>query len=179
MWPASVRESPSRITGAIMRSAEMYCDEILASTVREPPASSPPLMRKGGKPSSPTYSISAPNCRRASTSTPMGRCSIRSDPVSTRSPGRVAKRAVRKRMAVPAPWMSMVERKPMSPRRITMVSSASLRLCKLTGCGKHALIVSRRLERLFEAGSTTVPRSSGKSRKVFSSDMVCGLCMQR
>ena len=87
----------------------------------------------GGKPSSPTYSMSAPRRRRASTNTPIGRFCMRSVPVSTCSaPARTDSRAVIKRMAVPPALILISYGLSRSALIITPVSSQSYRLSGTT-----------------------------------------------
>ena len=74
--------SPFSIYGAIIISAEIYCELTLPGRVVSPPASRRPLMRNGGKPFSPIYCMSAPSPCSVSTNILMGRCFILSVPVS-------------------------------------------------------------------------------------------------
>ena len=92
--------------GPIISNAEIYCEDTFPGISSRPPASFFPRIFKGGKPSSPAYSISAPRLRKAFTSTSIGRCFIRSVPVMTcSSPSVTESRAVVKRIAVPAALM--------------------------------------------------------------------------
>ena len=64
-------------------------------------------IRRGGKPSSPVYSIVAPSVRRASTNCPIGRFCIRGQPVSSTGLSVSAQYAVRNRIAVPQLFTSI------------------------------------------------------------------------
>ena len=79
--------SPFVKTGAIINKAEIYWELTLPGRLIVSFLNSRPVMRNGGKPSLATYSISAPNSRKALTSTCIGRCCIRSVPVMIRAPG--------------------------------------------------------------------------------------------
>ena len=116
-------------------------------------------MHNGGKPSLSVYSMSAPNSRRALTSTWMGRCFIRSVPVMMRLPGVTERYAVRNRMAVPAAMMSMVSPALACKARImTCVSSQSDKFSGWSSPFPKALMMSARLLMLFEAGNWMVAR---------------------
>ena len=87
MWPTRFSVKPSKSMGPIMSNALTYWLLTSAGSESVPPTSLLPEMRSGGKPSSPTYSTSAPSERKASTRIPMGRCFMRSVPVMTCVPG--------------------------------------------------------------------------------------------
>ncbi len=72
--------------------------------------------------------MSAPRYLSASTRMPMGRFCIRSVPVMVCSPSVAARKAVMKRMAVPAALMSMTSGMCCNALMMTSVSSQSLRL---------------------------------------------------
>ena len=73
--------------GPIISKADMYCELTFPARLISSPVNIVPVIRKGGKPSFPAYSICAPNSRKASTRIRMGRCCIRSVPVMMRVPG--------------------------------------------------------------------------------------------
>ena len=105
--PVRCSVSPFFITGPIISSAEIYCEDTLPAMSSLPPSSCFPLTFSGGNPSSPMYSISAPRSLSASTNTETGRCFMRSVPVMTCSPLPTASSAVVKRIAVPAAFTSI------------------------------------------------------------------------
>ena len=152
--------SPCSNIGAIMSSEETYCELMSAGRLMVPPCSFRPLIRRGGKPSFSTYSMSAPSSRSALTSALMGRCFMRSEPVSTcSSPSQTAKKEVRKRMAVPAPWMSISLPRSLRARNMTSVSSQSERRCTSAPPPLKAQSRRARLLRLLEEGSAAVVSS--------------------
>ena len=160
MSPSSRSVSPLRSMGPIISSAEINCELTLPAISSSPPSNCLPLMWSGGKPSLPAYLMSAPSCRSASTRILMGRCFMRSVPVSRWLPLSVAARkAVMNRMAVPAAWMSMVSGMSFSALTMTSVSSQSLRLSGSSVPPDNAQMMSARFDILFEAGSATVARS--------------------
>ena len=87
MLPVILSSSPLVRIGPIIKRAEMNWELMSPGISICPPDNWLPLMRSGGYPSSPRYVMSAPNCRKAFTSTPMGRCFILSVPVRVCSPG--------------------------------------------------------------------------------------------
>lgn len=87
IFPVSRSFSPFFIAGPIISKADMYWLLTSPGISNMPPSRVSPVIRSGGKPSSSVYSICAPSLRRASTSTRMGRCFMRSVPVMTCSPG--------------------------------------------------------------------------------------------
>ena len=84
--PVICSSRPFFKTGPIISKAEINCELTFPGISRCPPFRAFPFMRSGGKPSSPTYSMSAPKYLRASTRIPIGRCFILSVPVITCSP---------------------------------------------------------------------------------------------
>ena len=82
-----LKVNPFSKDGPIINSAEMYCELTLPGRLIWFFCKVVPWMRSGGKPSLEVYSMSAPNSRRALTSTWIGRCCIRWVPVMIRFPG--------------------------------------------------------------------------------------------
>ncbi len=119
--------SPFSMSGAIISKADMNCELILPERYTSPPLSFRPLIRKGGKPSFSRYSISAPSAVSVSTSGWMGRSCILLDPLMIHSPSMPARKAVRKRMAVPAPFTSNMLESELKASMMTLVSSQSER----------------------------------------------------
>ena len=105
MSPVSWSVSGFFIIGPTMSRAEINCELTFPAICTYPPSRFRPLMSSGGYPWALPYSTSAPSLRSESTSTPMGRCCIRSVPVMTCSPGVTLRKAVMNRMAVPAALM--------------------------------------------------------------------------
>ena len=123
--PVSVSFSPFFRTGPIISRAEMYCELTFPGKVTSLFTSLRPVIRSGGKPSLPVYSTSAPKVRRAFTRMLMGRCCMRWVPVRMCVPSLTARKAVRKRMAVPAAMMSMMGGSCCKACTMTRVSSQS------------------------------------------------------
>ena len=155
--PVRLSVSPLRITGPIINRAEIYCELTFPCISSVPPSISPPVIRSGGKPSSPTYSMFAPRRRRAFTSTPIGRWHIRSVPVMTCVPGRTERKAVMKRIAVPAALISMTSGMSVRAFTITSVSSQSDRLQGITSPPARALMTRARLLMLLDDGKSISP----------------------
>ena len=154
MFPVKRRVRPWGNTGPIINRAEMYCELTLPAKDTSRPSRRVPVMRKGGNPSCPAYSIRAPRLRRASTRMPMGRCCIRGVPVRRRVPGVTLRQAVRKRIAVPAAPMSTVSDGCSRARITTRVSSQSLRFSGRVPPPDKAWRMRTRLLMLFEAGNS-------------------------
>ena len=128
--------------------------------------------------------MSAPNCRKAFTRMPMGRCFMRSVPVRIVAHGSsfllrgvTARKAVIKRMAVPAAPISITSGISRRARIITSVSSQSERFCG--SCAEasadndgviplSAWMISARFDMLFEAGSCTSARMVSGAWIVYS-----------
>src|SRR6056297_2429473 len=116
-----------------------------------------PLMFKGGKSSFSRYSICAPKSLNIPTRIFIGRCFIRSLPVNILSPGVMDKKAVRKRMAVPAAPISINGwDKWLSAFIITLVSLLVERWCILKCSLQSALLINNLFEILFDAGKRIV-----------------------
>ena len=150
--PLRCSVSPFIMTGPIISSAETYCEDTLPAMSRLPPTSLWPRMRSGGNPRFSTYSMSAPSRVRASTSTPMGRWRMRSVPVMTCSPSVEARKAVVKRIAVPAALIFISYGMSRRAATMTSVSSHLLRFSGRCALSASALMASARLLMLFEAG---------------------------
>lgn len=153
MSPVRWSVSPSGSVAPIIRRAEMYCELTSPGSETSDAVSLLPCINKGGNPSVCVYSMSAPRLRKASTRMRMGRCCMRAVPVRRCcSSGCTAKKAVRKRMAVPAAPMSTTSPRERSPSTITRVSSQSDRLPMSAFPPAKASRTSARLQILFEAG---------------------------
>lgn len=81
---------------------------------------------------------------------------MRSVPVITCSPGCVARNAVRNRIAVPAPLMSISYGRRCIASIITSVSSQTERFCGSMSPHDSACMISARLLMLFDAGRAIV-----------------------
>ena len=91
MFPVSSICSPCGNVGAIISNADMYCELTSPGNEMEPPCNGFPDIRSGGYPSLFTYSMEAPMLRSASTKIRIGRCCMRSLPVSVTVPSVMAK----------------------------------------------------------------------------------------
>ena len=114
-------------TVAYLVSQTGVFDVTLPESEISPPCSALPKMRRGGYPSLSIYSTRAPKAFNASTRILIGRFRIRSVPVIVHSPTILDRKAVRKRIAVPAAWMSKSRSFEFSALTITSVSSQSER----------------------------------------------------
>ena len=158
IFPSKVSCSPFSKAGPIISKAEIYCELTFPNIDNLPPFRRFPFIRRGGYPSSPTYSISAPRCRSASTSVFIGLCFMRSVPVSTwLCPGRMLRYAVMNLMAVPAALMFISSGISLRAETITSVSSqlerfSGKRIAFPDISAAMALITSALLLMLFDAG---------------------------
>ena len=143
----------SCIAGAIIINADINCELMLASISTLPPRSLRPVIFNGGKPSFAVYSISAPIVRSAVTRGLIGRCLILSLPSRiTVRPSRVAKYAVRKRIAVPAAPMLILSLLLFSAAAIALVSSHSAYVGSIAPSVRAFISISLLLM-LLESGS--------------------------
>ena len=90
MVPAKCRRKPLAKRGATISRAEMNCELTSAGSVNSPPCGTQPSTKSGGQPFRSKNVTRAPNVSSASVSGPMGRCFMRSLPVSSVRPGCVA-----------------------------------------------------------------------------------------
>ncbi len=137
----------------------MNCELMLPATYTSPPLRRCPLILSGGNPSFSRYSISAPNTISVSTRGWMGRSCIRLLPLMIHSPSIPARKAVRKRMAVPAPFTSNRFESELNESMITCVSSQSDRAWIGVVLRLNAFRIRALLLMLFDAGRCTVVRT--------------------
>src|SRR5690554_753430 len=97
----------------------------------------------------------------------MGRSCILFDPLRVHSPSIPAKKAVRKRMAVPAAFTSKTFELELNASMMTWVSSQSDRFVIGLVLKLNALRIRARLLILFEAGNVTAARIASGGKTVY------------